>query len=241
MTCKVSGEVIIMANREFRKIPSLKFLYEVSEDGRIFRNVKSKKQNKIIVDYHHSPKGYCFTFVNRNKICQRIPIARVVAECWLGAKPEGYEIDHIDRNSLNNHWTNLRYVTKSEQMKNRDHSRISKTGSANLEAARRLRMKPLTLIKDGVRRVFESQTAASRCLAIEVGKTAENIRSKFKKCRKFVYGYDVIYRSLETACARPTGQGTVQLSLFDDLYLTGDLNSWNDSKRAEEQDRVKHH
>ncbi|MBQ4403321.1 MAG: hypothetical protein II857_02815 [Selenomonadaceae bacterium] len=24
-------------------------------------------------------------------------------------------------------------------------------------------------------------------------------------------------------------------------YLTGDLNSWNDAKQAEEQDRVKHH
>ena len=88
-------------NREFRKIPSLKFLYEVSEDGRIFRNVKSKKQNKIIVDYHHSSVGYCFTFICRDYKVQRIPIARVVAECWLGEKPEGYEIDHIDRNSQN--------------------------------------------------------------------------------------------------------------------------------------------
>ena len=28
---------------EFRKIASLNFFYEVREDGRIFRNVKSKK------------------------------------------------------------------------------------------------------------------------------------------------------------------------------------------------------
>lgn len=199
-----------MANREFRKIPSLKFLYEVSEDGRIFRNVKSKKQNKIIVDYHHSPAGYCFTFICRDHKFQRIPIARVVAECWLGEKPEGYEIDHIDRNSQNNHYTNLRYVTKSEQMKNRDHSGISKIGSANLDAARRLRMKPLTLIKGGDRRVFESQTAAARWLATETGKTAEHIRAKFKQHRSHVYDYDVIYRNVETACTRPKGQGTVQ-------------------------------
>ena len=240
MTRKVSREVINMTNREFRKIPSLKFLYEVSEDGRIFRNVKSKKQNKIIVDYHHSTAGYCFTFINRNKKVLRIPIARVVAECWLGAKPEGYEIDHIDRNSQNNHYTNLRYVTKSEQMKNRDHSRISKTGSANLAAARRLRMKSVTLIKADVRKVFESQTAAARWLAEQIDKKVEHVRSKFKQQRKFIYGYDVIYRSGETACTRPTGQGTVQLSLFDNMYLTGDLTSWNDAKQAEERDRVKH-
>ena len=199
-----------MTNREFRKIPSLKFLYEVSEDGRIFRNVKSKKQNKIIVDYHHSPAGYCFTFICRDGKVQRIPIARVVAECWLGVKPAGYEIDHIDRNSLNNHWTNLRYVTKSEQMKNRDHSKISAQGSANLEIARRLRMKPLTLVKADVRRVFESQTDAARWLAELSGKSVEHIRAKFKKRRAHVYGWDVIYRNVETACVRSTEQGTVQ-------------------------------
>ena len=44
---------------------------------------------------------------------------RIVAECWLGDRPEGYEIDHIDRNTHNNKYTNLRYVTHSVQMKNR--------------------------------------------------------------------------------------------------------------------------
>ena len=227
-------------NREFRKIPSLKFLYEVSEDGRIFRNVKSKKQNKIIVDYHHSTAGYCFTFICRNHKVQRIPIARVVAECWLGAKPEGYEIDHIDRNSQNNHYSNLRYVTKSEQMKNRNHSNISRQGSANLEAARRLKMQPITLRQNNEQRTFESQTAAARWLADKFNKPVEHIRAKFKKHRAFVYGYDVIYRNVETACVRPKGQRTVQLSLFDDLYLVGTIDRWNDSKQAEEHDRVKH-
>ena len=146
-----------ISNREFRKIPSLNFLYEVSEDGKIFRNVKSKKQNKIIVDYHHSPAGYCFTFIHRDKQNKRIPIARVVAECWLGEKPEGYEIDHIDRNSQNNHYTNLRYVTKSEQMKNRDHTNISKKGSENLRVACLKRMKPVIIIENNEQLYFNSK------------------------------------------------------------------------------------
>ena len=196
-------------NREFRKIPSLKFMYEVSEDGRIFRNVKSKKQNKIIVDYHHSTAGYCFTFICREGKVKRIPIARVVAECWLGEKPEGYEIDHIDRNSLNNHYTNLRYVTKSEQMKNRDYSRISATGSKNLENYRQSIMKPLILVKDGVQQNFESTTAAARFLAAIVDKNVEHIRGKFKRKRHHVYGYDVIYLNVETVCTRSTEQETV--------------------------------
>lgn len=198
-----------MTNREFRKIKSLKFLYEVSEDGRIFRNVKSKKQNKIIVDYHHSEKGYCFTFICREGKVQRIPIARVVAECWLGEKPDGYEIDHIDRNSLNNHYSNLRYVTKSEQMKNRDHSGISEIGRKNLAKQQEACKKPVILVKDGIEQFFESQTAAARWLAAKFDKETESVRTKFKRKRSNVLGYDVIYRNLETACVRSTEQGTV--------------------------------
>ena len=199
-----------MTNREFRKIKSLKFLYEVSEDGRIFRNVKSKKQNKIVVDYHHSEKGYCFTFVCREGKVQRIPIARVVAECWLGEKPEGYEIDHIDRNSLNNHYSNLRYVTKSEQMKNRDHSGISEIGKKNLAEQHEACKKSVILIKDDIEQLFESQTAAARWLAAKFEKKTESVRAKFKRKRSNVFGYDVIYRDLETVRVRPTGQETVR-------------------------------
>ena len=138
------------SNLEFRKIKSLKFLYEVNENGTIFRNVKSKKQLKIKLDYHHSKKGYYATFVHiggRSKDAKiiRVMIHKVVAECWLGECPEGMEIDHIDRNPHNNHYSNLRYVTKSQQMKNRDHSNISKKGKENLEKARKERAKPVIL------------------------------------------------------------------------------------------------
>lgn len=197
-------------NREFRKIPSLKFLYEVSEDGRIFRNVKSKKQNKIIVDRHHSEKGYCYTFICREGKVQRIPIAHVVAECWLGEKPEGCEIDHRNRNSLDNHYTNLRYVTKSEQMKNRDHSSISEIGTKNLPAHIGAIKKPVILIKDGESKNFESQTAASRYIVEECGQMVEHVRAKLKKRRSHIYGYDVIYLNGETARTRSTEQETVQ-------------------------------
>jgi hypothetical protein len=124
---------------EFRKIKSLDYKYEVNENGTIFRNVKTGKESKIVLDMHHSKIGYYKTSVHLNgrtpeAKTKRVMIHSVVAECFLGEKPDGYEIDHIDRNSKNNDYRNLRYVTKSEQMKNRDHSNISIKGTKNLNA-----------------------------------------------------------------------------------------------------------
>ena len=196
-------------NLEFRKIKSLKFLYEVNSNGTIFRNVKSKKHLLIKLDYHHNSKGYYFTWVRiggRRPDAKtiRVSIAKVVAECWLGNKPDGYQIDHIDRNPHNNDYKNLRYVTISEQMKNRDHSNISFTGSQNLERSRLTKMQPIKLI-NGNERLFESISAAARFLAEKYNKTFDHMRTKLKSRRSHIYDFDVIYLlNAETGHAHST-------------------------------------
>ena len=45
-------------------------------------------------------------------------IHKLVAEYFIGERPEGYEIDHIDGNYLNNRADNLRYVTRRENLLN---------------------------------------------------------------------------------------------------------------------------
>lgn len=190
------------SNLEFRKIKSLKFLYEVNENGTIFRNVKSKKQLKIKLDMHHSEKGYYTTFVHmggrKNPEFKRVMIHKVVAECWLGDIPEGYEVDHRDRNSHNNDYRNLRYVTKSEQMKNRDYSIISKTGSENLSKARKERMKSV-MINDGKEKIyFESYASCARFLAGKYAKGFDAMRDRLKRNRTHVFDYDIIYLNAET-------------------------------------------
>lgn len=200
------------SNREFRKIKSLDFLYEINSNGTIFRNVKSKKQSRIVLDFHHSQGGYYFVWVNRHNKVKRLSIAKLVAECWLGKRPEGLEIDHIDRNSRNNDYRNLRYVTRSQQMKNRDHTRISAIGKKNLDAYRKTIMKPVTLISGmGFSIACESMTAAARYLANHYGTNTEKMRCRLKKRRSHILGFDIIYRNGETGHARLTGQGTVRI------------------------------
>ena len=201
------------SNLEFRKIKSLNFLYEINENGTIFRNVKSKKQSKIKLDMHHSDYGYYVTFVHmggrKNPTFKRVMIHRAVAECWLGECPEGMEVDHIDRNAHNNHYTNLRYVTHSAQMQNRDHSGISARGSQNLQAARERRMIPVRIVGEGNIYEFPSKAECARFLSRHYSMDAEKLRWRLKMRRSHIFDFDVIYRNAETVHGGSTEQETV--------------------------------
>ena len=151
---------------------------------------------------HHSNYGYYTALVHiggRKGKTHRVMIHSVVAECWLGDRPEGYQVDHIDRNAHNNDYRNLRYVTHSEQMKNRDHTNISKIGSKNLERARELRKKPVTLVdRDGNEQFFSSYADCARFLSEKYNKTFENMRYRIRYHRSHIFDYDVIYLNAET-------------------------------------------
>lgn len=228
------------SNLEFRKIKSLKFLYEVNENGTIFRNIKSKKQSKIKLDFHHSEKGYYTTFVRiggRKPGAKtiRVPIHKVVAECWLGDKPDGYEIDHIDRDSHNNHYSNLRYVTKSEQMKNRDYSNISKQGTINCQNWNKSIMKPILIKNDSEEKQFESIADCARYLSNFYNVKFEHIRYKLKKKRSHIYNHDIIYLNAETK-----RNGSTEQEIVHENDLVGTTDRWNSGKLAELKDRIKH-
>ena len=202
------------SNLEFRKIKSLNFLYEINENGTIFRNVKSKKQLKIKLDYHHSKQGYYVTFVHiggrsKNSKIVRVMIHRAVAECWLGPCPEGMEVDYIDRNSHNNDYRNLRYVTKSEQMKNRDYSKIAAQGAKNLETARRKRMIPVKIKGCGEEKYFESISECSRYLSEKYNESSEKFRYRLRDKRSHIYDYDIFYLNAETIHDRSKEQEIV--------------------------------
>jgi len=241
----MSGD-INNSNLEFRKIKSLNFLYEINSNGTIFRNVKSKKQNKIKLDMHHSKTGYYVTFVHiggrsEDAYVKRVMIHRVVAECWLGDCPAGMEVDHIDRNSRNNDYHNLRYVTKSEQMKNRDHSNISKIGNRNLVEAREKRMIGVILKndKDCVEYHFMSIVDTAKFLADYYGKSFCSIRDRLSKRRSHIFDFTVIYlRNAETIHNGSTEQEIVQSKKID---LTGNYKTaFNKGKQAETEHRVHH-
>jgi len=196
----VRDQEMTSSNLEFRKLKSLNYLYEISEDGRIFRNVKSKKQNKIKLDFHHSEKGYYVTFIHINgrrpdSKTIRVMIHRAVAEAWLGPCPEGLQVDHIDRNPHNNHYTNLRYVTQSEQMKNRVlGEKVLKAAMNNISKHQAEISKPVTV--GGL--YFCSMTQAAYYIAELHDMPAERVRGYLKRRSKKILGHTIHYLNAET-------------------------------------------
>lgn len=188
------------SNLEFRKVPSLEFLYEISEDGRYLRNVKSKKYLKVFLDEHHAKERYYAAFVNIKNKVRRVVMHEIVAECWLGPKPDGYETDHRDRDGTNSHYTNLRYVTHSEQMENGQLSnRIVKSIS-----------KRTNVSKDTETHAFGSMTQAAVFIAQKENVRSEYVRAKMKKRRSNILGWSITYLNAETVHAGSTEQETVQ-------------------------------
>lgn len=89
--------------------------YEVSCLG----NVRSFRNGKVRVLKGSIRAGYKRIDIKINGKRLHISIHSLVAKTFLGEKPEGLVIDHIDRNKQNNNVNNLRYVTTSENSINR--------------------------------------------------------------------------------------------------------------------------
>ena len=178
-------------SRAFRKIPSLKYLFEINSDGTILRNVKSKKRVRQYKHSHNSKTKYWSV----DLMSGRKSIHNLVAECWLGPKPEGCQTDHIDKNSLNNDYRNLRYVTKSEQMLNRDYSKFQDKLLKNLASRNGGKLEEVILKRNGEEQKFSSTVKAARFLTtIYPEKKEKSFKDKFYCRRSHIFDYDISYR-----------------------------------------------
>lgn len=104
--------------KEIWKVHPILTQYELSTFGNI-RNAKTKYQ----LTPQPSCRGYQVIKLTRgiDRPNGRVfKIHRLMGETFYGLAPvEDMEIDHLDRNRMNNYYKNIRWATREENLKNR--------------------------------------------------------------------------------------------------------------------------
>lgn len=98
----------------WKPIKDYEGLYEISNFGR----VKNAKHNTMLK--MHNKEGYQRLALHRNGKSRCVYVHRLVAETFIeNHDPKKKVVDHIDRERTNNHVSNLRWATLSQNSKNR--------------------------------------------------------------------------------------------------------------------------
>ena len=103
-------------------------IYRVEEDGKVFRK-KGYQCNIEREIKSHLQRGYLVVDLSINGKVKKMSNHRLVALTYIPNPDNKPHVDHIDRNRLNNHFSNLRWVTHVENMQN---TKLGKSGQKNI-------------------------------------------------------------------------------------------------------------
>lgn len=92
--------------------------YEVSSLGRV-RRVRPGKGTRVglIVKQQLTTRGRWQVSLSKDGEHRSLPVHVLVAHAFIGPRPDGMEINHIDFDCLNNIPSNLEYITPIENVK----------------------------------------------------------------------------------------------------------------------------
>lgn len=110
----------------WKDVEGLEGYYQVSNHGRIkslSRKVRSRHGHRTIKETIVTPlftkQGYLNVITSKNGVRGTLIVHQSVAKHFIGERPTGLVIDHIDGNQVNNRADNLRYVTTAENLRKR--------------------------------------------------------------------------------------------------------------------------
>jgi hypothetical protein len=106
----------------------------------------------------------------------------LVAQAFLGDRPKGMVIDHIDGNRLNNHFTNLRYCSQYDNVHNQNTFPNFTNATRKNPNAR-----PVIACKDGTEIRFGSAYEAAKRLGIDKGGIRACIVGKQRKSHGYTF------------------------------------------------------
>lgn len=108
-------------SESWRPVVGYEGIYEVSDHGRVRRVLAGQGARPgYILSPTQAGRGYAegraypSVCIYKGRTVARRNVHQLVAEAFIGPRPEGMHINHKDSDKSNNHATNLEYVTPSE-------------------------------------------------------------------------------------------------------------------------------
>jgi len=115
-------------------------IYEVSSLGRVKSlartDCRGNRRNERIRKPEKANGAYITIYLSKHSKVHRRTLHSVIAETFLGPRPSGRGIDHIDGDKLNNRADNLEYVTSAENTR-RYYQNLRKSGVVGVNLDKR--------------------------------------------------------------------------------------------------------
>jgi hypothetical protein len=140
--------------------------YEVSDLGRVRSTRNGKRRGRIMAAFR-SYRGYFYVKLVRDGVRAKFSIHGLVARAFIGPRPDGHDVNHLDCDKSNNRPGNLEYVTRAE----------------NIRHARRAERKTCKLTSHSVRQIrhLSQEGVSYLALSRQFGVKAAAIRRAVRK------------------------------------------------------------
>ena len=104
-------------------VPEYEGIYSVSDQGQVLSHTRYDSFGRLIREKLLTPtrnkRGHLRVSLSKNGRLHVALVHQVVLGAFVGPRPEKQEVRHLDGNPENNHLSNLRYGTRSENMYDR--------------------------------------------------------------------------------------------------------------------------
>ena len=168
-------------NTVWKPVVGYEGLYEVSQNA----DVKNVLTRKILKPRVKKKTGYVDITLVKNKIRKTFLLHRLIAMAFIKNDLTKLEVNHIDGDKCNNHYSNLEWCTHKENMRHAWKMGLNKNTKKQRDAAkliaRKYLIKPVIDIEMGI--FYDSLKDACNTTNINYGAIRNRIHRKSKNIR----------------------------------------------------------